>query len=215
MRLRIIMSRPRLGAKLQRLHGSALLGGAHVRFTPSMQKRLTDRAEEMIERSLRYFPELQGKSITIGYTRVHLGAAVINRRRDSAPQLLIRLKVRKLTYQTIGHELTHLVQALSLENGPAAYQRIPTGETQCDVWTLARHALFCDDPPTYLKMPRRLRELWPNYAVAVRRLCLAAIKKRSSFRPYIRWLESEIAALLRAPRREKTAPAQLTLPFID
>jgi hypothetical protein len=49
----------------------------------------------------------------------------------------------------------------------------------------------------------------------VRRLCVAAIDKRSSFRPYIRWLESEIASLMRAARREKPAPAQLTLPFID
>ena len=215
MRLRMIMSRPRLSSKLQRLQGAGLLGGAQVRFTPLMQKRLTQRAEAMIERSLEYFPELQGKAITIGYTRVHLGSAVINRKRDSEPELLIRLKVRKLTYQTIGHELTHLVQALSLGSGPPAYERIPTGETQCDVWTLARDTLFCDDPPTYIKMPRLMRSLWPNYALAVRRLCLAAIAKRSSFRPYIRWLESEIATLTRAPRRKKSAPAQLTLPFVE
>jgi hypothetical protein len=80
---------------------------------------------------------------------------------------------------------------------------------------LARDPLFCDDAPTYIKMPRRVRELWPKYAPSVRRLCLAAIEKRASFRPYIRWLESEIAALARAPRREKTAPTQLMLPFID
>jgi hypothetical protein len=192
-----------------------MLGGAQVHFTPLMQKRLTRRAEQMIGRSLTYFPELQGKTITIGYTRVHLGAAVMSRKRDSEPHLVIRLKVRKLTYQTIGHELTHLVQGLSLGGRPPACQPIPLGERQCDVWTLARHALFCDDPPSYIKMPRLIRELWPNYAVAVRRLCLAAIEKRGSVRPYIRWLESEIAALLHAPRRKETAPAQLTLPFIE
>ncbi|MGH7927861.1 MAG: hypothetical protein ACREQV_08720, partial [Candidatus Binatia bacterium] len=192
----------------------AILGGAQVRFTPLMQKRLTRRAEEMIERSLNYFPELQGKTITVGYTRVHLGSAVMSRKRDSDPGLVIRLRVRNLTYQTIGHELTHLVQGLSLgDRPPPAYERIPTGETQCDVWTLARHPLFCDDAPTYIKMPRQMRELWPSYAMAVRRLCVAAIEKRSSFRPYIRWLESEIATLTRAPRRQKTAPTQLTLPF--
>ena len=64
-------------------------------------------------------------------------------------------------------------------------------------------------------MPRVVRELWPNYAVVVRRLCVAAIEKRRSFRPYIRWLESEIAALVRPASAEKTAPTQLTLPFID
>jgi hypothetical protein len=140
----------------------------------------------------------------------------MSRKRDSEPELVIRLRVRNLTYQTIGHELTHLVQALSLgDRPPAAYERIPTGETQCDIWTLARHSLFCDDAPTYIKIPRLMRELWPNYAVAVRRLCVAAIDKRRSFRLYIRWLESEIAALVRAPRREKTVPQQLELPFVD
>jgi hypothetical protein len=210
------MSRRRPSSKLPLLNRSALPGTAQVRFTPLMQKCLTRRAEEMIARSLEYFPELQGKTITVGYTRVHLGSAVMSRKRDSETQLVIRLKVRKLTYQTIGHELTHLVQALSLsERPPSTYERIPTGEAQCDIWTLARHPLFCDDAPTYIKMPRLIRELWPTYAVAVRRLCVAAIEKRSSFRPYIRWLECEIAALVRVVRREKTAPAQLTLPFID
>jgi hypothetical protein len=60
-----------------------------------------------------------------------------------------------------------------------------------------------------------MRELWPNYAVAVRRLCIAAIDKRSILRPYIRWLESEIATLARPSRQEKKPPAQLTLPFSD
>ena len=212
----MIMSRPRPRSSLPRLNLAALVRGTQVRFTPLMQKRLTRLAEEMINRALEYFPELQGKTITVGYTRVHLGSAVISRKRNSEPQFVIRLKVRNLTYQTIGHELTHLVQALTLgDRPPAAYERIPSGETQCDIWTLARHALFCDDAPTYIKMPRIMRDLWPNYAVAVRRLCIAAIEKRSSFRPYIRWLESEIAGLVRAPRPRKTAPAQLTLPFID
>jgi hypothetical protein len=210
------MSPSPLGASLRRLNIPAVAGGAEVRFTPLMQKRLTRRAEEMIQRSLGYFPELQGKTITVGYTRVHLGSAVMSRKRDSEPRLVIRLKVRNLTYQTIGHELTHLVQGLSLgERPPPAYERIPTGETQCDIWTMARDPLFCDDAPTYIKMPRIMRELWPKYALTVRRLCVAAIAKRSSFRPYIRWLESEIAAMARAPRREKSTPTQLILPFFD
>jgi len=210
------MSRSRPGSSLRRLNIPALLGGAQVRFTPLMQKRLTRRAEGMIGRSLSYFPELQDKTITVGFSRVHLGSAVMSRKRDSAPQLVIRLRVRNLTYQTIGHELTHLVQGLSLGNQPAsAYERIPSGETQCDIWTLARHELFCDDPPTYIKLPPLMRERWPNYAIAVRRLCVAAIDKRSVLRPYIRWLESEIATLTRPSRQEKKPPAQLTLPFSD
>ena len=209
------MSRSRPGSSLRRIKIPPVLGGAQVRFTPLMQKRLTRRAEGMIGRSLSYFPELQGKTITVGFSRAHLGSAVMSRKRDKEPLLVIRLKVHNLTYQTIGHELTHLVQGLSLGCQPAAYPRIPCGETQCDIWTLARHELFCDDAPTYIRMPRMMRELWPSYAVAVRRLCVAAIDKRKVFRRYIRWLESEIAALARTSRRERTAPAQLTLPFFD
>ena len=78
-----------------------------------MKKRLTRRAQEMIARSLPHFPELNGIMITLGYTRRHLGSASIIYRGGQIARLIIRLKVRKLSYQTIGHELTHLVQALA------------------------------------------------------------------------------------------------------
>src|SRR4029077_19433799 len=90
-------------------------------FTPLMKKRLTHRAQTMIERSLPYFPELQGKMITVGLTRKHLGSASIGYRAGAITRLIIRLKVRNVTYQTIGHELTHLVQGLA-RRGP----RVPT-----------------------------------------------------------------------------------------
>ena len=86
-------------------------------FTPLMKKRLTRRASEMIERSLRYFPELHGKTITVGLTRKHLGSASISYRAGAISRLVIRLRVRKVSYQTIGHELTHLVQGLAHGTG--------------------------------------------------------------------------------------------------
>ena len=189
-----------------------------LKFTPLMKQRLSRRASEMIEQSLRYFPELKDSTITVGYTRKHLGSATVIYRKGIIARLIIRFKVRKLTYQTIGHELTHLIQGLSRGNltAPRAADpdRIPSGETQCDIWTLARDPLFCDDPPTYIKMPRRVRERWPDYAEPVRELCVAAIEKRHTQRQYVRWLEQEIRQLANAPRPEKTiAPAQLFLPF--
>lgn len=190
-----------------------------LRLTPLMKKRLTRRTQTMIQRSLTHFPELEGKTITVGYTRTHLGSAVLSYRRDSEPRLIIRLKVRKLTYQTIGHELTHLVQGLgrSDRNAVASFhsESIPSGEKQCDIWTLARARLFCDDAPTYLRLPRFMRERWPDYAEEVRKLCVAAIQKRSSFRLYIRWLESEIRKLAKAPSGGRNEPTQLVLPFMD
>jgi hypothetical protein len=187
-----------------------------LRLTPLLQKRLTRRAQAMIERSLTYFPELDGKSITVGYTRKHLGSATVVYRKGIVSQLVIRLKVRKLSYQTIGHELTHLVQGLAGGDrraaSPVRGAHIPSGEKQCDVWTLARDKIFCDDAPTYIRMPRVMRERWPDYAEAVRNLCIAAIEKRKTHRLYIRWLEAEIRRL---PQRspEKISPEQLELPF--
>ena len=185
-------------------------------FTPLMKKRLTRRASEMIERSLRHFPELHGKTITVGLTRKHLGSASISYRAGAVSRLIIRLRVRKVSYQTIGHELTHLVQGLAhgdrLPARSTARFKIPSGEKQCDIWTLARHPLFCDDPPTYLRLPRIVRDQWPRYAEPVRTLCMAAIEKRPSHRLYIRWLESEIHQLPRSLPNKKSGE-QMELPF--
>jgi hypothetical protein len=188
-------------------------------FTPLMKKRLTRRVQAMIERSLRHFPELTGKTITVGYTRAHLGSASLCYQAGKETRLIIRLKVRKLSYQTIGHELTHLVQGLSRgeRRAPSSVlaKNIPSGEKQCDIWTLARNGLFCDDAPTYLRLPRVMREHWLEYAEDIRQLCIAAIEKRKSHRLYIRWLESEIQRLTRTQRLPISAQPQLPLPFIE
>jgi hypothetical protein len=190
-----------------------------LRLTPQMKQRLTRRTLEMLQRSLGYFPELKDAVITIGYTRKHLGSATVIYRKGELYRLIVRLRVRKVTYHTIGHELTHLVQGLGygerFGTRRADPDRIPTGETQCDIWTLARDPIFLDDPPTYIKMPRIMRQRWPDYAQSVRELCIAAIEKRHTQRQYIRWLEQEIGRLAKTPKREKSAgSAQLLLPFM-
>jgi hypothetical protein len=196
---------------------SELTGIMSLRFTPLMQKRLTRRVQEMIERSLRHFPELDGKAITVGYTRKHLGSASVIYRAGRVSQLIIRLKVRQLTYQTIGHELIHLIQGMAhgVRSKPRIIdgQSIPSGEKQCDMWTLARDRLFCDDPPTYLRMPRTLREHWPDYADSVRELCIAAIAQRATQRRYIQWLETQVKGLPVKVRPEKPEPMQPSLPL--
>jgi hypothetical protein len=184
-----------------------------LRFTPSMKKRLTQRAHFMLRSALQHFPELLGKTITVGYTRAHLGSAIVPRHAET--ELTIRVKVRKLTYNTIGHELTHLVQGLS-QLQPAHEQlvfagQIPGGEKQCDIWTLARSELFCDDAPTYLKLPREVRENWRRYASAVRALCVQAIEKRQTYRLYIRWLEDQIQQLAQQPVEKYDHGMQLCL----
>ncbi|HLC26529.1 MAG TPA: hypothetical protein VJM80_07140 [bacterium] len=190
-------------------------------FTPQMEKRITPRVHRMLEVALRRFPELQGKTITVGYTRANLGTAMIPIGPQSEAEMGIRLNVRNLTYNTIGHELTHLAQGLSQHSKKAARKsrraalgKIPGGETQCDIWTLARSDLFCDDAPVYLKLPRNIRRDWPRYARSVRALCIAAIEKRQTYRLYIRWLESQIKELSRQSFAENAEDLQLHLPFV-
>jgi hypothetical protein len=182
-----------------------------------MRKRLTRRAQDMIENALAHFPELIGRAITVGYTRKHLGSATVTYRKGVISGLAIRLKVRQLTYQTIGHELTHLLQGLAnaerLRARRADPAKIPAGEKQCDIWTLARHELFCDDAPTYLRLPRVMRASWPAHTTAVRALCLQAIDKRKTHRRYIQWLEAEIRELTRRPIRIASGHQQLELPL--
>lgn len=182
-----------------------------LKFTAAMRKRITGRARAMLERALGLFPELAGKQITVGHSRAYLGAATVVAREEGEAELTIRLNVRRITYNTIGHELTHLVQGLSRGSGNGA---IPGGEKACDVWTLARHALFADDAPSYLALPPAVRQNWPRYASRVRRLCARAIEKRATERFYIRWLETEILKLGgSAPRRQHRPHAQLELPL--
>ena len=108
---------------------------------------------------------------------------------------MIRLNPRRragVTYFTIGHELTHLLQW----PGPGI---IPYGEVQCDIWTLARSELLLDDAPTYLCPHLWTRENWPLCAQPVRELCLRAIELRKSNRRYRMWLEHEIEGKFRTP----------------
>jgi hypothetical protein len=184
-------------------------------FTSKMEKRLSRRVLAMLERSLCQFPELQRHTITVGVTRANLGSAVLLRK-ASEIKLTIRLKVRKLSYQTIGHELMHLSQGLAhhgMKPDRGLKSKTPSGEKQCDIWTLARSQLFCDEAPTYLRLPKAVRENWDQHARSVRSLCIAAILKRESDRFYIRWLESEIKRLVSRHPVAEREELQLSLPL--
>ena len=184
-------------------------------LTSKMEKRFNRRVLAMLERSLSRFPELQGRTITVGLTRRNLGSAVLVRK-ASEIKLTIRLNVRKLSYQTIGHEFMHLSQGLARERIELRRGRgtkIPSGEKQCDVWTLARSQLFCDDPPTYLRLPKEARENWRRYARPTRSLCIAAIITRETNRFYIRWLETEIRRLVNRRPASGGEGLQLSLPL--
>ncbi len=134
------------------------------------------RVIAMVERSLDEFPEL-GSRITIGLTRAYEGSAEVG-------SSIIRLNPRKLSFFTIGHELTHLLQG----------GEIPFGEKACDIYTIARSNLFLDVPPGYLRIGRNIERSWKDHSKFVQEFCRKAIDYRKSHRNYIIWLEKNLAS---------------------
>jgi hypothetical protein len=98
----------------------------------------------------------------------------------------IWVRPRRLSYFTIAHEFTHLLQARRL---------VPRGERACDLWALARSPLLNDVPPGYLRLPgslRRCRRLDPEQATFLCQAARMAIAARESGeRRYLLLFESE------------------------
>lgn len=160
----------------------ATLFEPHVHVTrPARRHRAATRLIARVERALRHFPELHGNRITVGVTRSADGIAVFE-------EMTVRFDLRRggPTYYCIGHELTHLLQAL---------RAVPMGEVQCDIWTLARGRLFLDEPPCYLPLPPALRRDWRRQRGKVSYLCGRAINERATRRQYIRWLKQQLELL--------------------
>jgi hypothetical protein len=168
-----------------------------IRYTAPMRRAMTPALEQRIHRCLLEFPELANRAISIGVTTSAEGTA-------QAESMIVRLNVRPrkpVSYFTIGHELTHLLQSGGLRT-------VPDGEVQCDVWTLARSELFLDDRPSYLCPYLWTRSTWPHCSMRVRQLCIEAIEQRrtKTNRRYLAWLRGELE---RAPTygRDQLRPA--------
>jgi hypothetical protein len=158
-------------------------------LTAPMAKVAAPELIQRLERALRLFPELGDDPVTVGVTASRWldGLAYPSER-------LIRLnpyRRRVVTYFTIGHELTHLLQ-------PPGLALLPSGEVQCDIWTLARDPLFLDEKPCYLQVDCDGRS-WRRHAHAVRALCRQAIDERSRNRRYIVWLRGQLANYFSRP----------------
>ena len=142
--------------------------------------RFKNKIISMVNESLIQFPELSDDKITLGITHVNDGNATWE---DSYK---IRLNPRRLTYFTIGHELTHLLQFKG---------DLPSTEKSTDVFTLARSILFLDEPPCYLKISRKLQNYWEENSQSIHQICRDAIEYRKTNRNYIKWAENELKNL--------------------
>jgi hypothetical protein len=145
--------------------------------------RLRNDVLRRVDYVRRYFPELEGETITVGLTRAASGMAVPGGTR-------IWLNPSRLTYHTIAHELMHLLQRRDLG--------IPSGEKACDVFSLARHWTLNDDRPSYIRIPLdmldergMLSDAWARTVFAIARE--AVFLRSRGMRAYISFFEHELA----------------------
>jgi hypothetical protein len=141
----------------------------------------------------RYFPELEGETITVGLTRAASGMAVPGGTR-------IWLNPSRLSYHTIAHELMHLLQRRDLG--------IPSGEKACDVFSLARHWTLNDDRPSYIRIPPEMLDERGMLSDARARMVFAVareavVHRARGMRANLSFFEHELA------RRARSEPGYL------
>jgi hypothetical protein len=125
-----------------------------------------------------YFPELDGHSVKVGIT--------INA--DGKADLIgkgVYFRSRNVSFYVMGHELTHLLQQM---------EGLPKSERSCDIFTMARGVIFCDESPNYVKVPKRMidekgfiRNDFREFIHGTARI--AVNLKNSGERRYIQWFE--------------------------
>jgi hypothetical protein len=140
---------------------------------------------ERLNEARSYFPELDGHTVKVGIT--------INA--DGKADLIgkgVYFRSRNVSYYVMGHELTHLLQEL---------ERLPKSERSCDIFTMARGVLFCDEAPNYVKVPKRMvdekgfiRNDFREFIHGTARIALKI--KNSGERRYIRWFERTLKDLI-------------------
>jgi len=162
-----------------------------IQFTKPFIKATSPLYLELFDRKMNEvlpkFPELDEEVLHVGLTR-GFGINALAHTQDSTQIKISWNPVHAPYYFTMGHELTHFVQDISDE--------YPHGETQCDVWTIARDRMFLDRAPGYLPMPVAVRNNWGAYADMVRRLCIDGISHRKNgMRQYIVWIRKEMRKL--------------------
>ncbi|HEX5130968.1 MAG TPA: hypothetical protein VFX92_00625 [Candidatus Krumholzibacteria bacterium] len=150
-----------------------------------------------VEYVRRYFPELDGETISVGLTRAASGMAIPGGTR-------IWLNPARLSYHTIAHELVHLLQCRDLG--------IPSGEKACDVFSLARHWTLNDERPSYIKVPLALLDDRGRLSDAQARVVFevareAVVRRSQGMHRYLSFFEAELA---RRAEPVRIAPGGIT-----
>jgi hypothetical protein len=166
-----------------------------IHLTPQLQSRIGQKHLYDLDQKLRaviqLFPELDAERLEVGLITVPFIYAIAKTELKDRVKICYNPKY-PVTHFTLGHELTHFAQLLDEE---VTGMKIPYGEVQCDVWTIARDELFLDSIPFYLRLPKGICCDWKEYSKRVRGLCIQAIAVRKTKRHYLEWLEYKLREL--------------------
>lgn len=136
---------------------------------------------ERLDKARDLFPELDDIIIKVGIT--------INMDGKADPEGKgVFFKSRNVSYYVMGHELTHLLQEV---------QGLPRTERSCDIFTMARSELFCDEAPYYVKIPKEMmdddRFILDCYKELIHKNAKSAMALwRTGKRSYISWFEKTL-----------------------
>jgi hypothetical protein len=129
-----------------------------------------------LDEARSYFPELDGHCVKLGITLNADGKADLEGKG-------IFFRSRNVSYYVMGHELTHLLQQM---------EGLPKSERSCDIFTMAKTVLFCDEAPNYVKVPKGMVDenhfILEHYRGFVHRTARsAAALRRAGKKFYISW----------------------------
>jgi hypothetical protein len=149
------------------------------------QKKGQSRFLVRLDEARSYFPELEGTTVKLGITVNADGKADLQGKG-------VYFRSRNVSFYVMGHELTHLLQ----DTGD-----VPKGERSCDVFTRARGALFCDEAPNYVSIPKEMVDkkgtIKEDYKVLVHGTARVAVNlKNSGERRYIQWFEKTLEEVM-------------------
>jgi hypothetical protein len=140
-----------------------------------------------------FFPELEGKTVKVGITINVDGKADLKSK-------AVFFRSRNVSFYVMGHELTHLLQETD---------KVPKGERSCDIFTLARRVEFCDEAPSYVKVPKRLLDekgfVRKEYRGLVHETAKTALEMRKmGKKKYISWFEKNLVEICGDESEKKT-----------
>jgi hypothetical protein len=169
------------------------MNGKRWTFTRNfLKKKGQSRFLERLDEARIYFPELDDICVKVGITINADGKADMQGKG-------VFFRSRNVSFYVMGHELMHLLQEI---------QGLPKSERSCDIFTMARTVLFCDESPNYVNVPKEMIDdngyILGQYKEFVHKTAKSASAlRKAGKRFYISWFESTLQTALEIEAKEQ------------